>query len=90
MKTGKKPIHPMRYYFEEDYKSREIVKSKAGYLLKTGWVVHGKPRLIRNKVVTMVDGQTETYLPLHLFTDISRKLVLQSAFNAMNCKFSSR
>ena len=83
LKTGKKPIHPMRYYFEEDYKSREIVKSKTGYLLKTGWVVHGKPRLIRNKVVTMVDGQTETYLPLHLFTDKSKKLVLQAAFSAM-------
>ncbi len=81
--TGKKPIHPLRYYFEEDYKTRQAVKSKHGYLLKTGWVVHGSPREIRNKVVTMVDGQRETYLPLHLFTDKSRKLVERKAFVSM-------
>ncbi len=81
--TGKKPIHPMRYYFEEDYKSRQLVKSRTGYLLKTGWVVHGTPQYIRNKIVTMIENQRETHLPLHLFTDESRKLVQQRAFTSM-------
>ena len=42
--SGNKPVHPMRYFYEEDYKSRESVTSKKGFLLKTGWIVHGKPR----------------------------------------------
>ena len=81
--SGNKPVHPMRYFYEEDYKSRESVTSKRGFLLKTGWIVHGKPIEIRNKIVTMVDNQSETYLPLHLFTDHSRELVKNQAFASM-------
>lgn len=70
--TGKKPIHPMKYFYEEDYKSKDKLKNKLGFLLKTGWVVQGKPINLANKIVTVKNGKRETKLPLHLFTDESR------------------
>lgn len=81
--SGKKPIHPLRYFYEEDYKPAKKVRGKPGYLLKTGWIVQGTPKKLSANVITFLQGNRETKIPLHLFTEESKKLLEKVAMISM-------
>lgn len=86
--NGKKPIHPMRYFYEEDYKTKDKLRNRLGFLLKTGWVVQGKPVNLAHRIVTIKNGSRENKLPLHLFTDDARVKVEKLATQYMREKTS--
>ena len=73
------PSDPIMGSIGEETRTKKEIRSSGGYQLRTGKILTGTPVKLSSGVVTLVNGDESSQVPLYLFTPESRKIVLAKA-----------